>query len=145
MMVITSQFLLYWFVLKQSFSPILKFANPGQTYKGRLQHREYSYVNNNNNNNTKFFAVCGLVYSFTLRMEAVTSPETSVNCCIFGRCYIPEDGKFQPSHYLSGTICDVNCIQKLLSLSPTVLSASLLFWTVTHHVIQRGQRYPTSA
>jgi hypothetical protein len=143
-MVITSHFLFYWFVLKQSFPHILKFANPGQTYNGRLHHREYSYVNNNNNN-TKFFAVCCLAYSFTLRMEAVTSPETFVNCCIFERCYIPEDGKFQSSRYLSGTIFDINCIQKSLSLRPTVLSASLLFWTVTRHVIQKGKRYPTSA
>jgi hypothetical protein len=63
-----------------------------------------------------------------------------VNCCIFEQCYIPENGKFQPSQYLSGTIFDVNCTQKSLSLSPTVLSAWLLFWTVARHAVQKKDR-----
>jgi len=49
-MVITSQFLLYWFVLKQSHPRIPKLANLGQTYNGILHNREYSYVNNNSEN-----------------------------------------------------------------------------------------------
>jgi len=92
----------------------------------------------------KVFAVFCLAYSFNLRVEAVTSPETFANCCIFEWCYIPEDGKFQPSHCLSGTIFDVSCTQKSLSLSLTVLSASLFFWTVTRQVIRKGHGYPTS-
>jgi hypothetical protein len=132
-MEMTSQLLLYWFVLKQSLPRVLKFANPGQTCNGKLRHREYSYENNNK----KVFAVFCLAYFFTLQNEEVTFPQMFVNCCISERCYIPKDGKLQPFHYFSGTIFDINCIQKSLSLSPTELSASLLLWTVTGHVIQK--------